>query len=186
MEKPYNGLATIDDHLTGMKITIPARKNWFIVVFLGFWLCGWIAGETFALKTVITSLSGGAPELFIIVWLCGWTIGGLFAFRTFWWLLMGKEVISIDQGALTIDKRGALFYKAKTYDLHEAKNFRAQEEYVPVGPFGNRGMTNVFNMKNNGTIKFDYGLQTVKFAGSIDEAEANFILEKLRSKRMIN
>ncbi len=183
MEIPYAGLAVIDEDFNGFTITIPAKRNVFVLVFLSVWLCGWALGETFALKEVLTG--GGIPGLFLIVWLCGWTIGGFFAVRTFWWNLAGKEVISIANGALTLDKRGALFYKAKTYDLHQAANFRAQEEPVVQSPFGNR-RNNSLGLNDRGTIRFDYGMKTVKFADGIDEAEANFILQKLRGKRIIS
>lgn len=33
--------------------------------------------------------------------------------------------------------------------------------------------------------KFDYGLKTVQIAGGIDEAEANYIIEQLKSRRLL-
>lgn len=38
---------------------------------------------------------------------------------------------------------------------------------------------------NTGTLRFDYGLKTVRFGGGIDEAEANFIINKLKEKKFI-
>ncbi|MBK7939818.1 MAG: hypothetical protein IPJ82_23280 [Lewinellaceae bacterium] len=38
---------------------------------------------------------------------------------------------------------------------------------------------------NTGMIRFDYGLKTIHIANGIDEAEAKFILERLKSKRLI-
>jgi len=37
----------------------------------------------------------------------------------------------------------------------------------------------------SGTIRFDYGLQTVKFAAGIDEAEAKFIVDKLKERHLL-
>jgi len=54
---------------------------------------------------------------------------------------------------------------------------------VPSDAFGNT-RASFFNLKNTGTIKFDYGMQTVKFA-NVDEAEANFMFQKLRDKKYI-
>jgi len=184
MELPYTGRAIIDEDFGGIEITIPAKKNVFMILFLAIWLCAWFAGEFFVGAQAF-GLRGNGPQYFLIIWLCGWTVGGFFALRTFWWMLMGKEVISLGQGVLTVDKRGALFYKLKSYDLHEAKNFRAQEDYLSSGPFGNT-QANIFNLDKKGTIKFDYGMQTIKFGYGLDEAEGNFILEKLRSKKLIS
>jgi hypothetical protein len=186
MEIPSRGRATIDENFDGMEITIPAKKNFFIIPFLGVWLCFWLVAEIFVLSMLVGGSVGGPPGIFLFVWLCGWTAGGIFAFRAFWWNVAGKEVILIAQGAITLDKKGALFYKAKTYDLRESKNFRAQEDNIAYGPFGNMSMFNLFNLKNSGTIRFDYGLETIKFANGIHEAEANFIILKLKDKKYIS
>jgi len=184
MEIPSTGRATIIENFDSVEIIVPAKRNGFVLPFLEVWLCAWLFGEVSVLKELAHGISAG-PSLFMIVWLGGWTAGGVFAFRTFLWSLIGKEVITVGQGAITVDKKNALFYKAKTYDLHEAKNFRAEEEPGSNDLFGQNRSRTFFNLKNSGTIRFDYGMETIKFADSIYEPEANFILQKLRSKKLI-
>jgi len=185
MELPYNGRATIIEDFDHTEIIIPAKKNWFVILFFSIWICGWAFGEFSGFNDGFGP-NGNAGSLFMIVWLSGWTVGGFFALRTLWWMLLGKEIITVGQGAIIIDKKGALFYKSKTYDLREAKEFRAQEDpQSSYGTFGGR-QTNVFNLDKSGTIRFDYGMQTVKFGEGLDEAEANYILQKLRNKKLIN
>ena len=159
MEKPYNGRATILDNFTDLQIIIPAKRNWFIILFIGAWLGGWIMGELFALGAVTGLLRGNPASLFILFWLIAWTVGGFFAFRTFIWNLRGKEIITAGQNMLTIDKKGALLFKPKVYDLNQVKNIRVQEDNLGFG--GRRNDFGAFNL--GGTIRFDYGLQTVKF-----------------------
>lgn len=187
MERPYNGQAILNDTFNELEITIPTKKNWFIIIFLGAWLGGWTMGELFAIGALIGLLGGnlGFANFFLLFWLCGWTVGGFFAFKTFLWNLTGKEIITFGQGQLTIAKKGSLLSKPKTYDLNEVKKLRAKEEENLYGAFW--GRRNNFSSINSssGTIRFDYGLQTVKFAGGIDEAEAIFILDKLKTKRLI-
>lgn len=186
MEKPYNGRATIQDNITDLQIMIPVKRNGFILLFTGVWLIGWLFGEIFALGMVTGLFGGRGPaNLFIAFWLIAWTVGGFFAFRMFLWNLRGREIITIGQGRLTIDKKGVLLFKPKTYDLNEVKNIRVQDDNLGVaGPFGVRpGGFGAFNA--GGIIRFDYGLQTVKFAGGIDEAEAKFILEKLKERHLL-
>lgn len=189
MEKPYSGNAIINDTLSGFEINIPTKKNWFILIFLGVWLCGWTMGELSAIAAItgLFSENIGFANLFIVFWLIGWTIGGFFAFKTFLWNLKGKEIISFRNSEFTIQKVGALFSKPKTYNLKEAKKFRVQEESNVYGS-NNWGNRNNFGSlyASNGTIRFDYGLKTVKIASGIDEAEANHILEKLKSKGILN
>jgi len=184
MEKPYKGRATIQDNITDLQIIIPAKRNWFIIIFIGAWLCGWLMGEVFALGAVIGLLGGNPASLFILFWLIAWTVGGFFAFRTLLWTFKGKEIVTVGQGRLTIDKKGVLFYKPKTYDLNEVRNVRVQDENPGFNsPFGRRTDFGTFN--SGGTIRFDYGLQTVKFASGIDEAEAKYIIAKLTERRLL-
>jgi hypothetical protein len=186
MEKPYKGRATIQDNITDVQIIIPAKRNWFIILFVGGWLGGWLVGEIFALGTV-TGLSGegGPGRLFVLFWLILWTGGGFFAFKIFLWNLIGSEMITVGQGGLKIDKKGALLFKAKTYDLNEVKNIRTQDDsFGDVGLFGIRPSA-VGAFRAAGTIRFDYGLQTVRFAQGIDEAEAKFVLEKLKERHLL-
>src|SRR5882762_6825090 len=68
--------------------------------FLGFWLCGWAAGESFAVwmlgKGALSLLTGEPPSsggrplplgptlgagIFLLVWLSFWTLGGILALR---------------------------------------------------------------------------------------------------------
>jgi len=186
MEIPYTGRAIINDNYDGMEIIIPAKKNWFVLVFLCFWLCGWVVGETFAIREV-TGLGGhGAPDGFLTIWLCGWTVGGVFAFSTLWWNIAGKEIINIQQGVLTINKKGAIFKRLKSYDLNQAKNFRALEDPDINNGFGRSRQASLLNPACNGTIKFDYGMETVKFGDKLYQAEGDHILGRLRAKKLIS
>jgi hypothetical protein len=182
MEQPYKGRATILDNYPDLQIIIPAKRNWFVIIFLGFWLCGWLFGELFVSFTVFGVFKGNPISLFMLIWLIGWTVGGFFAFRILLWNLTGKEIITVGQGVLKIDKRGVLIFKAKTYDLNEVKKIRVQDENIGFGPFGRR---NDFGYMGGGTIRFDYGLRSVKFASSIDEAEARSIIEKLKERHLL-
>ena len=187
MESPYAGRAIIDDNFNGINITIPTQKNWLIIIFLGFWLLMWSIG---IIAIVFSPASEGAndkmPGGVILIMVCFWMAVMIIPFRIFLWNVVGKEVIHIEQGVITLDKKGLLFYKVKSYDLNEAHNFRAQEDpSMMMTPFGIRP-SGFFKMNSSGTIRFDYGLQTVRFANNMDEVEANFILQKLRDKKVIS
>ena len=185
MEIPYKGRTTIQDNVTDIQIIIPAKRNWFIIIFIGAWLGGWLMGELFALGAVTGLFSGRSPAgFFILFWLVAWTVGGFFAFRTFLWNLKGREIVTVGQGRLAIDKKGALLSKPKEYDLNEVKNLRVQDDDPSYGMFGGR-RNNFGAFGLGGTIRFDYGLQTVKFANGVDEAEARFIINKLKDRHML-
>ena len=181
MEKPYKGRATIQDNLTDLQIIIPAKRNWLAALFLGGWLGGWLMGELFALGALLSVLRGNPANLFVLFWLVAWTAFGIFAIRTLVWLLAGKEIITVGGNKLEIKRKAALFSKPKVFDLDAVKNIRAQEI---VSDYERRRL-DFGGLSSAGTIRFDYGLKTVQFASGIDEAEARFILEKLKERRLL-
>ncbi len=105
------------------------------------------------------------------------------AFRFFLWNLTGREIITIEQGVLKIERKGDLLGRTKTYDLNEVKNIRAQDDIMDYNNRFYGGRRRGFYA--GGTIRFDYGLRTVKFAAGIDLAEAKFILEKLKERHLL-
>lgn len=185
MELPYNGRATVTDNFDQFQIIIPSRKNWFVLLFLILWLGGWVMGESFATAEV-THGNNNIPDHFLYVWLCGWTIGGIVVIRIFLWSIFGKEVIEAGKGQLSISKKMALFVKPKTYDLNECKNFRVQDEGKQFeSDWGIRKNPDLLNFADDGIIRFDYGMKTVKFGSGLNEDEAIMILKKLRDKRIL-
>ena len=184
MEQPYQGRATIQDDVTHVQITIPAKKNWFVIIFMCVWLCGWLMGEVSVLGMGIFGAGKNPASLFLLVWLVAWTFGGLFAMRGLLWNLRGKEIITVGQGILGIEKKGAPFFKAKEYDLNQVKNFRVQETNDYSGAFGRR-YDSAGAFGQGGTLKFDYGLKTVRFGSGLDEAEARYIIQQLESRRLL-
>lgn len=187
METPYSGQAILNDTLNGLEIIIPAKRNWFLIIFLGAWLGGWTIGESFAIGTLIgfSDYDLGFANLFMLFWLCGWTVAGFFVVKTLVWYLAGKEIITFGQGQFSIAKQGLLLSKPKIYDLKYVKKLRAKKDtnfyYSFWGVRNNLGAMN----PSNGTLQFDYGMKTVKFANDIDEAEAYYIIDKLKGKRLI-
>jgi hypothetical protein len=45
--------ATLTESSEGLLITIPATKNWFAILFLGFWLAMWLFGEIIVTREII-------------------------------------------------------------------------------------------------------------------------------------
>jgi hypothetical protein len=189
MEKPYNGRAVLHESPGELEIVIPTEKKWSAILFLGVWLFGWAVGEVYGIDMLIGQLGREleASSIFVSIWLVLWTVGGITVIRALLWSLLGEETITIGQGQLSIFKKGDLFAKTKTYDLREAKKFRANEIRLPVKKEENQiGHINFGTMEAIGTICFNYGLHTVRFADSLPEVEANYILDKLKAMRILD
>lgn len=186
METPYNGRAIIFETLHELEITIPSKKKWFDLIFLLIWLIFWAIIEFLSIAILNGHMfhSLDFAKVFLVFWLCGWTLGGFYALKNLIWYLIGKEVISFHQGQLTISKKASLLSNSKTYDLKEVKKLRILEEKITGR--GQRSLEDWGSMdSSNGTIRFDYGMKTTSFVNGIDDAESNYILEKLKKKRLI-
>jgi hypothetical protein len=70
--------ATFSESSEGLLITIPANKNWFAILFLGFWLAIWLSGEVSVSRELIPghSINRAHPrphgefgeQLFLVAW----------------------------------------------------------------------------------------------------------------------
>jgi hypothetical protein len=186
MERPYTGRAKINESIKGFSIEIPTKRNWLEIIFLTFWLVGWLISELIALA-VITGIFGDIIDIggiyILSIWLIGWTIGGVLTIRNWLWLLVGREILSFEQKDLIITKKGAPLYSPKIYDLREVRNFSLNQGLNSNNIFGmNR---NAWKRGKNGIFKFDYGRKTIKTTNELDEAEGRYILNIISKKNYL-
>ena len=185
MEKPYTGRPIINDLYNGIEIIIPAyRPAAFFVRSIGAFGLSAILGYYFWAGKAQTVQSEHIDG-FSIIMVCLVGIGLLFLLYAFWWAIAGKEVVTVADGALTFEKKNA-FEKAVSYDLHSATNFRAVQEVV-VNDRGRQFYNGYpWQVAVKGTVKFDYCVDTIQFGDQLSEAEGNYILERLRDKKLIS
>lgn len=157
--------AKISDKLDGVHITIPARRNWFVLLFISFWLCGWAC----AWVTTSEVLFSGRGDLFLVAWMGGWTVGGAWAILSWLWNLNGREELDCGPHELIHRIRAGPFSRTREYDQAEVTNLRYSAET------GRRSGSFV-----GGNLCFDYGAKTHRFGVDVDEAEGNQILAALR------
>jgi hypothetical protein len=57
---------TLTEESNRRRFVIPAKRSWFLILFLGFWLCGWAVGGIRSTPSVRQSQpayeSGGQPN----------------------------------------------------------------------------------------------------------------------------
>ena len=87
--------------IDGATIYVASHKKAFLLFFLPIWLIGWTFGGIAVFSSVI---SGKANEtlLFMLIWPCIWLLGELFVLYAFLWNAFGFEIISVQNGILTI------------------------------------------------------------------------------------
>jgi hypothetical protein len=170
--------ASVLDTPVGLVINIPAAKNWFVILFVGFWLCGWAFGEVSVIHELATGKARGGVSLFMIGWLGAWTVGGCAAISFWLWSIAGHEIVSLTPTSLAIRRDILGFGWSREYDLPSVKNLRI--DTTDVNSRFNRGFSP--QMRFGGTIAFDYGAKTFRFGGGVDEAEASQLIELLKSR----
>jgi len=179
--KPFSARHTTDDLGDTLRINIPSQKQWFLILFMGFWLIGWAFGEVSALGMFFGGQGFGGPGLFMIAWLGGWTIGGAWAIYILAWQLFGKEVIEITNQAI-ITKRvvfGLGF--PNEYSFEYIKVLRVSVNVNTNDMFGWSRAGRLYGL-SGGLIAFDYGSKTINFGSGIDEAEAKQILTEITQR----
>lgn len=155
--------ATIKPRPGGLQITIPAKKNWSVLIFMSLWLCMWTGAEA----DVGGKAVFGHPSPFELIWLCAWTIGGMWALYGFLWQLIGREEILATPLELSHRYRVLVWFGKRDYAWKSIVDLRYSAACAEK-PY-------------SGNLVFDYGAETHRFGVQVDEAEGKQILEALKS-----
>lgn len=181
-EKPYAGRSVIYRDGDTIEITVPSKKNWFTMIFLGAWLGGWVMGESSAIGQLLNEDAQLGVSSFLTFWLVGWTVGGLVAILIFLWFIGGKEIITVDNGVLELGKQIFGLGPIKRYNITDIK-LMAVSPTLEKDKWGNsRGRYLI----KTGLIEFDYGLKTIKFGSEFDLAEARILVETFKQNKNFN
>jgi hypothetical protein len=157
------------------QIRIKARRNWFALLFLVFWLTLWTGGGIMAIVQLTRDF-----EIFLLVWLVGWAVGWLFAAIAITWQLVGVETIRVIGGDLELGYSMAGMTRRRLFRGSEISGLAP----APMGPMSRMQSAHppFLNWSKAGSVKFNYGPRTVHAAAGLDEAEGRMIVEHLRKR----
>ena len=163
IEAPRYILAPTAD---GVRVEIPAPRNWFAVAFLSVWLTGWFFGARSALAQLFALPWGGMTPKhdepgFLAVWLLVWTAGGVAALSTLLWQVAGREIITANALSLSRRIEALGFGVTRSYALSEIRDLRA----TPSPRYARqRAIFPWTGGEGSGSIAFDYGARTIRCA----------------------
>lgn len=184
IEKPFQGRAKISRNGNSLEVIIPVKKKWLAIFFTSAWLGLWSVGETVVGHAVFVN---PGESVFLLLWLSVWTIGGMTAIVELLKLLTGQETIKADSGVLEISYQILFVTRVKRYQISDIKhlttNLTVEDD---VWGWGLRYRPRLSSSFNEGVLKFDYGLKTIKFGAGIDEAEGRLLLELFKSNLNFN
>lgn len=164
------------------QIRIPTRRNWFVLLFVSFWICGW----TVAGLTTMHELAQHF-DLFTVFWLGGWAFGWVFAAATIGSQLVGSEIIRIFGRDLEMSAgigpiRRRRLYRGDHIHCLDSSDPNPMALSWWQGSRVSRSAFTPFGKAAQGAIKFDYGAETIYAASSVDEAEGRMIVAWLAPK----
>lgn len=180
--QPADARIIITDTSAGLRIIMPCRRSWFVILFLAFWLCGWAVAEVMVANQF---LNGDAPpegEFFMLTWFGVWTVGGVFAIYAWLWQVMGKEIITVHGQTFTTRRDIGGFGFDKEYDLLQMRDLRVGQ--VGFNPLEFSSSLQLWGV-GGGVIAFDYGARTYRFGAGLDEAEAKQAVTAIKQRYRI-
>ena len=151
----------------GLGIYIPPHRRIGPVMFLAVWMCGWGAGEYFALSELFRG-GFGAPDLFLLIWVIPWTVGGLSVVWVVLWQLFGEEKLFFTAGALV--REWALLWQGGRRTVAGA-DIRSVEVEGPGSDLG--GM---------GTIVVGTSGRKMRIGSGLDLSEAELVAMLIRQQ----
>ena len=163
----------------GLEIVIPAKRNWFVMLFLAAWLCGWLAGEIMVPTTFFPNAPDSGALLFVGAWFVMWTIGGGFAIYIFLWSLVGRELILLSASRLSLKHDVLGLGRLREYEVTHVSDLRVSPS--TYNPFDFRSGLRFWGI-GGGVIAFDHGAATVRFGAALEEGEAKSIVARMQSR----
>jgi len=156
----------------GYQVSIPGRPRVFVAIFLLAWLGGWTVGGWSALQSVLQNWRSGDVEWFPVFWLIGWLLGELSVLAALGYMAAGQEIITLEPGHLTVRLAILGIGRSRKYESTQIKRLRI------APPMSSRH-------QSSGTVAFDYGASTIRFARDVEEAEAGTIIAELMSTGLL-
>ncbi len=179
------------DNKTTFVIT-PASTGWQRSL-MGAWFCmwtvigatviwAWLSGFAFEVGQGAKKPTADAiqqAQMIIIVFLVFWLYYFIRVARSFAWLLWGKEMVKVDQIAMTIKNSTRGYGKAKEYYLENIEKIRVS---MPKENSIQSVWESSAWVRGGERLEFDYMGKTIRFGRKIDEKEAKLLFQILTKR----
>ena len=173
-----NGKTVIKNVNGKMHLSIPSKKNWFVLGFSIFWLTGWVYGFYSVGRLLHYHLVNDNVDYFLVIWLLSWFLGGSSVISFVGWGLFGKEKLTIDKDTVKFQKTVLGLGKRRTIPKSEIENLR---EHQTCGNLFS-GCRLIPYSQNTGKIRFDHGMRSYSFGLVLDQPEVTELMSVLQTK----
>ena len=162
--QPFALRSSVSEDAGVLRISIPMKRSWGVILFLIFWLGMWQMGW----RDAAGKLAHDPSQPFLLFWIGGWTLGGIWAVTWCMRMLAGRDIVTVKGDTFEIRKQVLALGLTRQYLRPEMLNLRFE-------PAMRRGRGH-----RASHIEFDYGARTIAFGDDLDEAEANQIIAKIQ------
>lgn len=165
---------SIEPDIWGVTITVPSRKNWFGMVFMSVWLCGWVYSFIRTLDFTTFETFDFRGDLFLLFWLGGWTAGGILVLYKILKMMIGQETLVAKKSILRRSFRFLVLIGGKNYHLSSVRNFR----WIDNSKIRGENSSNSAR-SNIGKLQFEYGPKTITCCKGVDAGEGAAIIKAI-------
>ena len=157
---------------------LPARRRLVSSIYLSAWLiawCWWGGGA------VINNISDIGALAFLVMWLLFVVITAVFLLGQ----IIGSDTICVTRGELVITRHAGPFYRTWRYSSGMIDNLRVDAS-LWTSDEGDGAQYFPFTKQQWGSVRFDYGSETVHLAPHVDAPEATQIAAWLRRRLLVS
>jgi hypothetical protein len=171
------GRARVERRVEGLRIEIPAKRDWSVLAFLILFLVIWLAAGVAEIVEAARGegeLGGQLGPLIILSLGCLWAV----------WLLSvtfaGKEIATVTAGEFVLERVAWPHRREKRFRRDRIERLRTDAADRPERTFARmwNSQWEQFGLAG-GSIVFDYGARTHRFGTKLDEAESRQLVELL-------
>jgi hypothetical protein len=166
------------------QLIIPAKKDWAAIYFLGFGLS--LLVIVLIGLTLFQFSSQSTKEQSSLMFFIMPIILTVLIAPAFVWHTKGKEIITINNGIMTIDRLG-MFFEPKSYNLAFIKNLRADfdDDSYEENKWNSTAKLKI-TVSLGGTFLFDYRGEQIKFGDSVDKDDADIVIQRLKKSEIFS
>jgi len=157
---------------------LPSPRRPVTAGILALWLVGWALGIVFMVQQLASPGPFSLDRAFLLAWMLLWAAAGLGVMTYIAWLLVGRERISIEDGALVI-RRGMLgLWWARRWPLESVRRLRTFGREIPPMI----ALSLDFSGRGAAGVRFESGGHVVRFARALSEHDARAIVDLLLAR----
>jgi hypothetical protein len=164
---PDIGRITFEDRPEWLKVVLPVRRNWPLLLLFAFSLLLWVVLSVgmviYLIQDVIIARPRAAFVLgtIIVIWLVIWYYVGRAVSRRFQYYAADREILFINKERLIIRRPFSLWGLTEAFDMNHVRPFHLSDKHhCPT---------------------FDYGSQKVYFGVSLTDDEATRLIKTLNT-----